>query len=133
MKTNTVTTDKVYMKDLHFNHLKWMNEMDFYREELKIFTHRLEHIVQHNTHQEVRQEVEKFQNHFIRQNEVIDEFLHKVNAHEHELAAYAEEHPIAVDHVHFQDHTAMKDEYATFVKIYDELKNDFNRFLAKRM
>jgi hypothetical protein len=133
MSTDIPVEERVYMKDLHFDHLQWMNEMAFYKEELKIFTHRLEHIAKHNTKQEIMQEVERFQNHFIRQNEVIDEFVHKVKEHEHHLAEFAEEHPIALDHVHFQDHVAMRDEFNTFVKIYMELKTDFNRFLAKRM
>lgn len=125
--------DRVYMKDLHFDHQQWSNEIKFYQEELKIFTNRLEYIAKMNTKQEVMQEVERFQNHFIRQNEVIDEFLHQVNEHEHHLAAFAEDHPVAVDHVHFKDHKGMRDEFETFVKIYKELKTDFTRFLAKRM
>ena len=133
MNTDIPVEERVYMKDLHFDHLQWMNEMDFYKEELKIFTHRLEHIAEYNNKQEIMQEVERYQNHFIRQNEVIDEFTHKVKEHEHHLAKYAEDHPVALDHVHFKDHVEMRDEFETFVKIYNELKTDFHRFLAKRM
>jgi hypothetical protein len=40
----------------------------------------------------------------IRQKEVLDELRHDIKIHEHNLASFAEEHPIAVDHVYFTDH-----------------------------
>lgn len=133
MSNEIPVEERVYMSDLHLDHQLWKNEIQFYREEIKIFNKRLEEIAERNTKQEVMGRLEQFQNHFIRQNEVIDEFLHKVNEHEHHLADYAEKHPVAVDHVHFKDHKGMRDEFDRFVEIYQELKRDFMRFLSKYM
>ena len=111
----------------------WLNEINFYKEELKIFNKRFEDIVVRYTDKEVLAELEKFQNQFIRQAEVVDEISHKVRKHEQELAKYAEENPVAIDHVHFEDHKELREEFETFVKIYQELKAEYTRFLAKYM
>ena len=49
-------------------------------------------------------EVEHFQNQFIVQKQNIDAFLHDINADEHKLVEFAKDHPVALNHVHFEDH-----------------------------
>ncbi len=43
------------------------------------------------------------------------------------------EHPVAVDHRLFKDHTAHREAMVTFEKLYRELKDEFMHWLAKRM
>lgn len=134
MKTDKIPVEeRVFLKDLHFDHEVWANELEFYKNEITIFNRRLEEIVQKYTKKEVLMDLEKFQNQYIRQKEVIDELAHKIRIHEQALARYAKEHPIAIEHQYFRDHTSLRDEYEIFVKIYQELKTDFMRFLAKWM
>lgn len=124
---------KKHMSDLHFQHNVWANALKFYTEELVIFTKRLEEVTSRNTDREFLANVEHFQNIFIRQKEVIDILLHDINQHESELVKYAKDHPIAVDHVYFQNHTSLVDRIETFEKIWKELREEYMRFLAKWM
>ena len=78
-------------------------------------------------------ELEHFQNQYIRQREVIDELRHELKQHENALEKEVRDHPIAVDHRLFVDHTGHREEMATFEKLYRELKEEFMRWLAKRM
>lgn len=122
-----------YISDLHFEHVNWNNELAFQRDELKTFQNRLEEIAPRYTSKEVLSRVEQFQNKFIRHNEVIDTLMHDVNAHETTLSDFAKEHPIAVDHVHFEDHSKIREDVETQFEIYKTLKKSFLRFLTETM
>ena len=69
----------------------------------------------------------------IRQKEVVDELRHAIKAHESELAHYAIEHPIAIDHVHFVDHVDIRGKMARFTSLYAAFKKDFLHFIAEWM
>ena len=107
--------------------------MQFYYDEVTTFEHRLEELVQRNTKTEVTSQIEHFQNQFIRQKEVAQEIMSKCRDHDKFLANQAKDHPIAIDHVLFADHTKLRDEADTFEKIYRELKDEFMSFLRKWM
>ena len=125
--------NKVYMSDIHFEHTAWNSELAFEKDELKNFQNRLEEVASRWTTNEVMVKVEHFQNNFLRHNEVIDTLRHDINSHEHELVKFVEEHPIALDHVHFKDHTAFRDKVETQRNLYAELKTEFLRFLTETM
>ena len=134
MNTDKIPVEeRVYLKDLHFDHELWANELEFYKKEIEIFNKRLEEIVVRYTKKEVLAELEKYQNHYIRQKEVLDILNHDIKIHEEALVKYAKDHPIAIEHKYFRDHIELRDEYETFVKIYQDLKKEFIRFLAKWM
>jgi hypothetical protein len=67
---------------LHLEHRQWIAELNFYKEEIRIFESYLENVVNRNTAIEARAQVEHFQNQFIREKEVIDELKHKLNISE---------------------------------------------------
>ena len=130
----TVATEtRKYIGDLHFELNLWINDLRFYKDEIKIFNNRLEEIVAKNTGLEILQELEHFQNQYIRQNEVIDELRHEIKQHENMLENEAKDNPVAVEHRYFEDHTELRDQMVQFMKIYNELKSEFMRFLSKRM
>ncbi len=122
-----------YMSDLHFEHMQWNNQLGFFRQELEIFKSRLEEIVDRNTHQEVLSQAEHFQNNFILQNEQIDTLLHDIKMHEEELVQYAKDHPLGVEHTYFENHSGLEERMESFKKIYADLKEEFQRYLAKWM
>ena len=126
-------TEKIYLKDLYFEHRLWLNELKFYNDELEIFEHRLDDLVKRYTTKEVLERLEQYQNKFIHQKEVIHGLKHKVKGHEKQLAHIAEDHPIAVDHQHFHDHTALRDEMEGYRAIFAEMKEGFMRYLAEWM
>lgn len=125
--------EHVYLKDLHFEHKLWLNELKFFNEELEIFEHRLDELVKRYSTSKVLARLEQFQNKFIHQKEVIHDLKHKVKAHEKQLVEFAEEHPIAVDHQYFLDHRSLREEMNEYKKIFTELKESFFRYLAEWM
>lgn len=123
----------VYMSDLHFDHKMWDNQLKFQKEELQFFKNRLEEVVSRWTDKDVLKKVEHFQNMFVNHNNKIDELLHDVKIHEGDLVDRTKENPVAIDHVHFDDHTGQRDKVETQWKLYNEMKADYLRFLRKYM
>ena len=130
---NVEVESRKYIGDLHFELNLWINELKFYKDEIKIFNNRLEEIVAKNTAIEVLSELEHFQNQYIRENEVIDELRHELKQHENILEKEAKDHPVAIEHRYFEDHAELRDQVEQFKKIYGELKSNFMRFLSKWM
>ena len=122
-----------YISDLHFEHVAWNNELSFQKDELKTFQHRLEEVTPRYTSSDVLSKVEQYQNKFIRHFEVIDILQHEINKHKHSLATFAKNHPIAINHIHFKDHTGMRDKIESQLSIYKDLKKGFMRFLTETM
>lgn len=122
-----------YITDLHYEHRLWLNALKFFKEELGILQERLGEIVSKNTNNEVEAGVESFQNRFDLQREHISELKHRIKKHETFLVDYAKDHPIAVDHVHFTDHTDIRENVERFRELYHEMKHEFNRFAVKWM
>lgn len=125
--------EKVHIDDLHFEHKRWLSELKFYKDELPIFQNRLEEIASRYTNKDVLKEMDHYQNQLYIQGNAMDELIHEINAHEKHLAQYAEEHPIAIDHVLFNDHAPFRDRVETNGKIMGELRKDFQAYLAKWM
>lgn len=123
----------IFLKDLHYEHNLWRNELRFYKEELGILDNRLKEILSKNTGDEAEANAESYQNRFDIQRERISDLKHRIKGHEQHLVDYAENHPIAIDHVHFTDHAALREEMEQFRKLYAELKESFNRFAVKWM
>lgn len=133
MSHPTPTLARVHIADLHSDHKLWLNTLAFCKDEITILEHRMEDIARRNNTPAVMAELEHFQNQYIRQREVIDELRHEVKQHENALEREATDHPIAIDHKLFKDHTGHREEMATFEKIYRELKDEFMRWLSERM
>ncbi|MBK8555543.1 MAG: hypothetical protein IPL65_07120 [Lewinellaceae bacterium] len=130
---SVVTKKFIYISDLHYEHRLWRNELAFYKEELQILEERLKEIISKNSHYEVVANVDSYQNRFDLQRDHISELKHRIKKHDHFLAEYAESHPIATDHVHFQDHTALRNDMDRFRELYYELKTEFNQFAVRWM
>jgi hypothetical protein len=125
--------NKVYLSDLHFEHTQWINELKYWEDEINSFNKRLGEIVVRYTSNEFRAQVEHFQNQFILHDAVIDGLKKEVKTHEKQIAAQAEEHPTAIDHVYFEDHISLREKMEMQRKIYGELKTEYYRFLSKSM
>ena len=125
--------ENIYLTDLHFEHQTWKSELNFQQDELKTFKSRLEEVVPRYTDTTVLAQAEQFQNQMIRHNEVLDQLIHDINAHENQLSVYAKENPVAIDRVHFDDHGGLREKVETQGKIYAEFKKEFMRYLTKYM
>ena len=128
----TTTQQKhIYLKDLHFEHQLWLNELRFAKDELSVFSKRLSEVENKNNSIEFSASAESLQNRLIMQEEVVRDMRHEIKKQEAALAHYAAEHPIAIDHVHFGDHAEIREKMTRFTLLYAEFKSDFMRFIAK--
>ena len=127
------TGKKMYISDLHFEHVQWRSELLFWEEQISSYIKRLEEIVTRYTETSVRAQVEHFQNQFILHNDVIDVLKKDIKKHEQHLADYAQEHPVAINHVHFDDHGQLRDRMETQRSIYQDLKTKYFKFLSSSM
>lgn len=137
MKSQTLTKEeqntRVHIDDLHFEHQQWAREMRFFKDEWAFFKDRLEEIASRYTSMTVMQDLEKFQNQLYIQGNAMDELLHDVNEHEHFLAKYAKENPVAVDRVLFEDHAPLRERIERNRELVHAFKKDYQRFLSKWM
>jgi hypothetical protein len=124
---------KVYLSDLHFEHRQWISELKFWEEEIISFRKRLGEVVVRYTSNEIRASIEHFQNQFILHDEVIDILKKDVKTHEKMIAKEAEEQPVAIDRVRFDDHISLRERMDTQRTIYGDLKAEYYSFLSKSM
>jgi hypothetical protein len=124
---------KVYLSDLHFEHRQWSSELKFWEEEIISFRKRLGEVVVRYTSNEIRASIEHFQNQFILHDEVIDILKKDVKTHEKMIAQEAEEQPVAIDRVRFDDHISLRERMDTQRTIYGDLKAEYYSFLSKSM
>jgi hypothetical protein len=125
---------QVPLRQLHAEHEIWMNELSFYRDELKIFDKYLLDVVARNTGKEVLNSIEHFQNQFIRQKEVMDELSHDIREHEQWVTQKVNTlNPIQAEKNRFDDHTGYRQNMNDFKKIYAEMKQAFLAFLSRAL
>lgn len=117
--------------DLRYDHNIWENELNFYKKELGIFENRLADMLQRNPSMDLLRELEQFQNQFIRQKEVVDEINHKIHLYDDELKGIPEQVILTEESDEFKKHKELEGEIRMTRKLYFELREKFNRYLAK--
>lgn len=124
---------KTYFFDLHEDHVEWQKALDFYQDELLIFKNRLAEVSSKNTSVEVKKEVEKYQNKFIIQKDEIDNLKHYIHNSEKEMEEEIKKNPVAVDHRKTVEDLTVRDKMEMFVKLFAELKQEFNEFVSENL
>ncbi len=115
---------------LHLEHKVWMNELVFYADEISIFERQLEKLVMRNI-KDMLPNLEKFQNNFIRQKEVLDELQHDIKIREQSLAKNISK---GIETVQTDDqlgHNEIRGKMEVFKKIFTELRKNFLLFLRR--
>lgn len=105
----------------------------FYKDEVSIMTYRISEIAQKNSSKEVLSMVEHFQNQLIIQKEQIDILNHEIKINESRLQAAVKENPVAIDQKKFPDHPEHRDKVEVFERLFNDLRAELIRFLAKWM
>lgn len=123
--TNTV--------NLGIDHKEWFSSLDFYDGELKILKERLSDIAMKNSGLDARAGIEHFQNQFIIQKNNIDELRHAAKETNHHVYEDSKEHGGHVDNARIVEFKKISEEIRSFEKIFNELRKEFNSFLAKWM
>jgi len=121
------------ISELHFQHQLWMNELDFYKQELKILQERLEEVAYKNTSKEAHVFIEQFQNRFLIQNNEMDMLRHNIRRNEEEAVKEAKKYWKRADYETSKEYIELQDRIVQFEKLYKELKQDFFKFISKWM
>jgi len=129
-KMEKVKTEKAYA--LHVEHSQWLENLKFYEDEVVILKSRISEIAAKNTSSDVLKEVEHFQNQLIIQKNEIDELRHSIKDHETYIENTVAHNP-AADHKYVNDHVKERDRMETFERLFKEMKDQLNKFLAKTM
>lgn len=117
----------------HEENTEWSNKLDFYKDEIKILTGRLEEVAGKNSTTEVLAEVEKYQNQLLLQRNTIDEINHLINVNEDSLQEEVNSNPVAVDRRKVEYHATEQEMIVSFEKNFADLRENFNRFVGKWM
>lgn len=117
----------------HYEHTEWLNVLSFYTDDIKIMQKRIEEIAKKNTNHETMAQVEHFQNQLIIQQKNIYDMRKHIQKDEKILVAKVNENIVAVDHRKIEDHDEERQNIASFEKIFEDLRKNLNRFLAKCM
>lgn len=129
-----MTADKIHVSDLHFDHKLWLNELKFFEMQLDVFQERLEEIVSRFiNNSSILAEIEAFQNRIIRQKEVINDIKHKIRLRETDLESHSNDESIDADNPFYIEHDHERDEMDTFIKLYQDMRNDFMAFLKRNV
>lgn len=107
--------------------------LKFYKSEIPFFKERLDEISEKNTAEEIRKQVEHFENTFIAMNENLDVLMHEVNIKQDAILKDAKERP---DFVNLKVNETADDLKALIdftAKEFAETKEHFYRFLSEHL
>ena len=125
------------MKDstahLHLIYEDFKRTLQFYKSEIPFFKERLDEISEKNTAEEIRKQVEHFENTFIAMNENLDVLIHDVTLKQDAILKDAKEKP---DFINLKVHETADDLKALIdftAKEFAETKEHFYRFLSEHL
>lgn len=108
----------------------WKRELSSTKEEIKSFEQELADVACRNHDRDTLAHVEHFQNNFIRQKEVIDELRHDLPDSRFKVEHIFNSRYESPDQEHDM-HASLNDRMETFRKLYNELRDDFQRFESR--
>ena len=117
----------------HYEHLEWLNKLSFYADEILVMQKRIEEIAQKNTAKEVKTKIEHFQNQLLIQKNNIDDLKCHIKDDEKFLKDNIMKNETAVDHRKVEDHSKERQDMDGFESNFNNLRKEFNLFLAEWM
>ena len=121
-------SNPVTISSLHKEHRVWEDELNFWEDELIAYKKVLAEVIskgQQNA--DVLAQSERFQNQFIRHQEIIDILKHDVRRYEKFLASHVHDQDVTNS---FPDHPMIRDRVDVQRKMFDELKYEFKVFAS---
>ncbi len=125
------STEKKPVYDLHRENQEWISKLSFYEDEIKILKHRIEEVAKANNKIDIMAMVEHFQNQFIIQKDAIDTFKHEIRLAEQGIVDLIDKNPIAADKKRMDDHSEIRDKFATFESLFHSMKDELMSFVGK--
>jgi hypothetical protein len=107
----------------------WKHELSSFKHEIRHFEHHLETMSSKNLPKDLLAQVEHFQNSFICQKEVIDKLRHDLPDSRHKVEnIFNNVKSNHTDEMGLGRHGLLRDRMYIFRRIYNEVKEDFNKF-----
>ena len=125
--------EQKYVYDLHSEHVAWLQQTGFYRDELTIMGRRLSEVASRNNSKEIQVQVEHFQNQLIIQRNQLDYLHHNIKQEENQVEDNIRQNPTAADHRKMDDHVKLRDDVEIFDKIFKELRRELNEFFLHKL
>lgn len=116
---------------LHSEHREWLNKVDFYYDELKVFRRRLDEIASKNSAVDIMKQVEHFQNQFLIQRNELDELKHAIQSDEQLVVKSVKQNDTAFNRRTLMDDGTLRMRVAQFEKLFHQLRSEFIAFVAK--
>ena len=114
---------------LHHEYTIWIQELNFYKEELSLYVHNLALLLRNTYDRSITTQAEQYQNQFIRQKEVIDELKHRLGISERQLKAFVlQVQGMGLSSIKMDNHPNLRTDMQTFRKLYTDLKKAYRKF-----
>jgi len=125
--------DVIFNSDLHFEHKQWKRELYFWEDEIKSLKNRLGDLAIRWTDKEMLAKLERFQNQFMIQENIIDELEELINLHETNIAEHTKKGEDVLNQQLVKKHMEFRNQMDTQRILYSDLKKEFFRFLSEYM
>ncbi len=122
-------TKIVYLSDLKFNLSIWKQELKFHETEMERFEKKLEEIASRNLGVKAMAPLEGYQNRIIREKEVIGELRQRIRRKRKIIEAT--ELNGEIDERLRHQHSSLRDDMKTYIKLHYELKEELMDYLIK--
>lgn len=120
---------KQQLNEMKNEHDAWQDRIRFFKDEISHFNHHLGRLAISGGRNDTMASVERFQNQFIRQKEVLDIIRHDFKQHENLIEALedgaANEPSGGIQKIH----STQREKLEQFERIFHDLRNEFNVFL----
>lgn len=126
-------TQILFNENMHFEHLQWKGEIDFWKDELKSFNNRLNELITRSKDKKVVLQLSHYQTQFILHDGVIEDLEETIEKHEIRIAGQSKTGTNAIDTELAKQHIEFRNKMETQRHIYAELKKEFFRFLQEYM
>jgi hypothetical protein len=118
---------EISIRQVHREHLLWLNELNFYQDEIKFFQNQIIRLILHHLQEINMERVGEFRQEFFQYLKLIDDFRFQIYFHEKKLAEKSINTEVEDDN----DHQYMRQEVTEFEKSFMDLRERFRRFWAK--
>lgn len=115
-------------EQFHHENKTWIRLLDFFKEENYFMKNRLSEVLDNSMDKSFLALAEQFQNKFILKDEYIDELRHDVNEQDRQLSKGQQED--LIDNKLAKAQGKLRNEMDYFEKDFNNLKSDFNKYLA---
>jgi hypothetical protein len=100
---------------------------------MTILGKRISEVASRNTSKDIQAQIEHFQNQLIIQKNQLDHLQHNIKQQENEVEENIRQNPTAVDRRKMDDHSGLRDEVATFDKLFHAMRTEMMEFLSRTM